>query len=190
MSFGTAFLKYATVSGLLLLLSGCFDSEINVVITSDKTAKGTVTIVGPTKEFEGTTFGPNGNDATVAEICTILGTFSIGQETSTCRFEDEGGFDEIKTKLYTTLRNVRPGIVRYELETATFEGAPKAGWENYLAKVTISGGTVIDSNMKIALDRKSVSQTLAVDDMARGKKGRSVPDVYFAEFEVSPRESN
>jgi len=190
MTFGTAYLKYATVLGLLLLLSGCFDSEMNIVLTSDKTAKVDLTIVGPTKDFVETTFGPEGSDLTIGMACTVIGKFDKGNETSVCRIEDEGPFGEYKTKLFSTLKTVRPGVVRYERETGSFESDPAPGWEKYHVKVTISGGTVIDSNMEIAPDRRSVSQTLAVDDMAKGKKGRNVPDVYFAEFEVPPHQSN
>jgi hypothetical protein len=99
--------------------------------------------------------------------------------------EDAGPFGEYRTKLFSTLKTVRPGVVRYERETGSFESDPAPGWEKYHVKVTISGGTVLGSNMEIAPDRKSVSQTLAVDEMSKGKKGRNVPDVYFAEFEVS-----
>lgn len=183
-------------------LAGCIDAKVDVALTSQTTAKATLTqdmgadfysMVKMSAEQAGA------NAPKDDEFCAEGKLTENTDGSATCTIVEEGPFagltmgNDEQTIVFTP---AGPGLVRVALPTADMQEEIGAGeamdaetkkmveafFTGHGVTLVFSGAEVVESNMKIAADKKSAEETIDFLDLINGTA--ELPDEYYAVVRV------
>lgn len=191
-----AIAKVATALLVGATLGGCIDATLEVEVTSDTSARATLTQVMGTDFYamtkSGTGSGENGAEGFCAE-----GDLTEHEDGSaTCTIVQEGTFEKLITisEGEDALRfsSPAPGLVRVALPSGDLLGDIGANsdldsetrqmvetfFAGHTVTLRISGGEITETNMTIAADGQSAQTVLPFVDLISGEA--DLPAEFFA----------
>lgn len=195
--------KLAVMLALGGALAGCIDADVDVVVTSDTTAKAVMTqtmgadfysMVKLDAEQAAADEKPD-KDA----FCADGELIENADGTATCTITEEGAFADLRMgndEPSVVFAAAGPGLVRVSLPTAEMKaeiGADEAMDEEtkkmieaFFAGRSItlhfSGVEVTETNMTLSVDKKSAETKIQFLDLIRGTA--ELPDELFAVVRV------
>lgn len=194
----------ARAATILLLgagLAGCMDMSVEVEVTSETTARGTMTQVMSAQVYPMIKASQSDDaDARPEDSFCHGGRLTENADGSAdCVIVSEGPFAEMSfdgddSKEAVTFTSAGPGLVRVAFDTKDMQGdVTQAGGEEMDAEtrkmmeayfhghfitLKVSGGEITDTNMARAPDGRSAETRIGFVDLLNGKT--DLPDELFA----------
>lgn len=179
-------------------LAGCIDARVDVALLSETTAKATVTqdMAADFYSMVKMSVEQAGADAPKDDEFCAKGELTENADGSaTCVIVEEGPFADLtmgsdeQTIVFTA---GGPGLVRVALPTADMQEEIGAGetmdeetrkmveafFAGHGVTLVFSGAEIVESNMKIAADKRSAEETIEFLDLINGTG--ELPDEYYA----------
>ena len=188
--------KVAGVLALTMGLAACVDMTEEVAVTSDTTAKATMTMVMGADIYamlkSANTADTKSDDKFCAKDGEKLTENSDG--SATCTASSEGTFDQLKfdegdSKPTFTL--VSPGVVRVSIPTKGMAGdlgkdntdaqsaaMMKQMFDGHFITIRISGKAITDTNLTLSADKTSAEIKIPFLDLINGTA--KLPDELYA----------
>lgn len=191
------------VAGIVVLtagLAGCIDMTMDITVTSDTTAKTTVTqtmgadIYAMIKASEAQSGDAAASDA--ESFCKEEGS-SLTENadgSATCVIASEGAFADLKfddDNSKPTFTLVSPGVVRIAIPTKDFSGSlgtddadeqtkamMKQFFEGHALTIRLGGKQVTETNMTLSADKTSAEIVIPFLDLMNGTV--KLPEELFA----------
>ena len=181
---------------LIAALGGCVDVSYDIDVTSDATAKATMTQVMARSTYD--TIQANKDvtaPSTIDRNFCKVGTMAVGDNDVTCTIVNEGPFAKLTSPDLPNRGSVEffsmgPGLVRVVFPIGNQKPEPDetlaAMWEEMAAGHTVSlkvtGGEIVATNMGVALDKSSASIEMPLNEVLAGTS--TLPDELFAIVKV------
>jgi hypothetical protein len=179
--------KFAAVMLLGSALTGCLDAEVDIALTSDTTARVTMTQVMGAEFYSMLKLSNEEAEAGEAadEFCAE-GELSEGDDGSaTCIIVAEGPFADLDmddAEEAISFTPAGPGRVRIALPTAEMRAEigvddeldaetrqmVEAFFAGHAVTVRFSGAEITDTNMTLSADRRSAEQVIAFTELLGG----------------------
>lgn len=192
-------LKSIAKLGVVLMLgaslAGCIDATVDVELTSETTAKATLTqIMGA--DFYAMFKMNNAESDNPTEFCSEGDLVENTDGSATCTLIEEGTFEELaaiegedNALLFTS---AGPGLVRVALPTAELTGdlgssdemdaetkqMVEAFFTGHTITIRIAGAEVTETNLELSDDKKSAEIEIPFLDLINGTA--ELPDEIFA----------
>jgi hypothetical protein len=177
-------------------LAGCIDAKVDVELTSETTAKATLTQVMGADFYAMFKMNASESETATSEFCSEGALVENADGSATCTLVEEGTFAELaaiegeENALFFTPAG--PGLVRVALPTAEMMGELSAGEEldpetkqmveafftGHTITITISGAEITETNMDLSEDKKSAETELPFLDLINGTA--ELPEEFFA----------
>lgn len=188
----------AKLGAVLMLgasLSGCIDATVDVELTSETTAKATLTqIMGA--DFYAMFKMNNAESDNPTEFCSEGDLVENADGSATCTLTEEGTFEELaaiegeENSLFFTPAG--PGLVRVALPTGDMMGELGSGadldpetkqmveafFTGHTITIRISGAEVTETNMDLSDDKKSAETELPFLELINGTA--DLPEELYA----------
>lgn len=188
----------AKLGAVLMLgasLAGCINATVDVEVTSETTAKATLTQVMSADFYAMMKMNAEGEAAT-SEFCTEGDLVENDDGSATCTLVEEGTFEELAAMegednalLFTS---AGPGLVRVALPTAELTGdlgssdemdaetkqMVEAFFTGHTITIRIAGAEVTETNLELSDDKKSAEIEIPFLDLINGTA--ELPDEIFA----------
>ncbi|MBN9305047.1 MAG: hypothetical protein BGO82_09935 [Devosia sp. 67-54] len=194
-------MKFATIgriAGVLALtmgLAACVDMTEELAVTSDTTAKATMTMQMGADVYTMVKSADASNDKAEDKFCGKQGeTLTENADGSaTCVAISEGTFDQLKFDegdSKPTFTQVSPGVVRVAFPTKDMAGdlgkdsdpqtaaMMKQMFDGHYVTLRVTGRQITDSNMTINGDRTAAEIKIAFLDLINGTA--KLPDELYA----------
>lgn len=189
--------KFAAVILLGTALTGCLDAEVDVALTSDATARITMTQVMGAEFYS--MLKLNNEEAEAGEgedeFCAEGELTEAEDGSATCIIVEEGPFADLAmddAEQALTFTPAGPGLVRIALPTAEMRAEMgvddeldaetrqmvEAFFTGHAVTVRFSGAEITDTNMTLAADRRSAEQVIPFLDLINGTL--ELPDELYA----------
>jgi hypothetical protein len=188
--------KLAGVLSLTMGLAACVDMTEDVTVTSETTAKATMTMQMGADIYSMMKAANTSDTKTDDKFCAKEGEqlTENADGSATCVATSEGAFADLKfdegdSKPVFTV--VSPGVVRASFPTAGMAGElgkdnsdpqtaamMKQMFENHFVTIRISGKAVTDSNMTINADKTAAEIKIPFLDLIEGKA--NLPEELYA----------
>lgn len=179
-------------------LTGCIDAEIDVALTSETTARATMTQVMGAEFYSMVAMGAQqvGADGpSEDEFCAEGELTEADDGSATCVIVEEGRFADLtmgNDEQAVVFAAAGPGLVRISLPTAEMKaeiGADEdmdaetkqmveAFFTGHAVTVRFSGAEITDTNMTLSGDRRSAEQVIPFLDLINGMV--DLPDELYA----------
>ncbi|KFL32358.1 hypothetical protein JP75_05290 [Devosia riboflavina] len=192
------FKTIAKLGAMLMLggsLAGCIDATVDVDVTSETTAKATLTQV-MSADFYAMFKMNNAESDNPTEFCSEGDLVENADGSATCTLVEEGTFAELaamegeENALFFTPAG--PGLVRVALPTAELTGElgssddmdaetkqmVEAFFTGHAVTIRISGAEVTETNLERSDDRTSAEIEIPFLDLINGTA--DLPDELFA----------
>lgn len=189
------------LAAMLLLagsLAGCIDAKVDVALTSETTAKATMTQVMGADFYSMVKMSAEQAAADAPkddEFCADGELTENADASATCVVVEEGKFADLSLgskEESIIFAPAGPGLVRVSLPTAEMKteiGADdtmdeetrkmvEAFFKGHGITLRFSGAEITESNMKISADKTSAEETIPFLDLINGAAG--LPDEYYA----------
>lgn len=189
--------KFAAVILLGTALTGCLDAEVDVALTSDATARMTMTQVMGAEFYSMLKLSNEEADAGEPEdeFCAEGELTEAEDGSATCIIVEEGPFADLAmddAEQALTFTPAGPGLVRIALPTAEMRAEMgvddeldaetrqmvEAFFTGHAVTVRFSGAEITDTNMTLAADRRSAEQVIPFLDLINGTL--ELPDELYA----------
>jgi hypothetical protein len=193
------------LTGMLLLggaLAGCIDADVDVAVTSETTARATMTQVMGADFYSMVKMSAAETDADAPkddDFCADGDLTENSDGTATCIIVEEGPFAALtfgNDEPPITFASAGPGLVRVALPTAEMRdeiGADEsmdeetrkmveAFFKGHGITVRFSGAAVTETNMKLSDDKTSAETKIQFLDLMNGTT--ELPDELFAVVRV------
>jgi hypothetical protein len=179
--------KFAAVMLLGSALAGCLDADVDIALTSDTTARVTMTQVMGAEFYSMLKLSNAEAEAGAAgdEFC-VEGELTEGDDGSaTCIIVEEGPFADLEmgdAEEAISFTPAGPGLVRIALPTAEMRAEigvddeldaetrqmVEAFFTGHAVTVRFSGAEITDTNMVLSADRRSAEQVIAFTELLGG----------------------
>lgn len=189
--------KFAAVVLLGTALTGCLDAEVDVALTSDATARITMTQVMGAEFYSMLKLSNEEAEAGEGEdeFCAEGELTEAEDGSATCIIVEEGPFADLAmddAEQALTFTPAGPGLVRIALPTAEMRAEMgvddeldaetrqmvEAFFTGHAVTVRFSGAEITDTNMTLAADRRSAEQVIPFLDLINGTL--ELPDELYA----------
>ena len=193
------------LTAMLLLggaLAGCIDADVDVVVTSQTTAKATMTQIMGADFYSMVKMNAEQAPAdapTDDEFCADGDLTENADGTATCVIEEEGPFADLtfgSDEPTVAFAAAGPGLVRVSLAPAQMKseiGADEsmdaetkamveAFFKGHAITLRFSGAEVIETNMTLSDDKSSAETKIDFLDLINGTT--DLPDELFAVVRV------
>lgn len=187
--------KLAATLALGAALAGCIDAEVDVAITSETTARATMTQTMGADFYAMVKMSAESGEAGTDDFCAEGTLTENGDGSATCVMTEEGAFADLSMgdgEDAMVFTSAGPGLVRVALPTAEMKneiGADaemdaetrqmvEAFFAGHSITIRLSGAEVVDTNMTLAADRRSAETVLPFLDLINGTA--DLPDELFA----------
>jgi hypothetical protein len=188
--------KLAVTLMLGASLAGCIDATVDVELTSETTAKATLTQVMGADFYAMVKMSAEESEEGSEEFCAEGELTEEADGSATCVVSEEGTFDQLTTlgdeDNSLTFTSAGPGLVRVALPTADMVAGMGADEEmdaetkqmleafftGHSVTIRVSGAEVTDTNMKLSGDKKSAETVLPFLDLINGTA--ELPDELYA----------
>jgi hypothetical protein len=188
--------KLAVTLMLGASLAGCIDATVDVELTSETTAKATLTQVMGADFYAMVKMSAEESEEGSEEFCAEGELTEEADGSATCVVSEEGTFDQLTTlgdeENSLTFTSAGPGLVRVALPTADMVAGMGADEEmdaetkqmleafftGHSVTIRVSGAEVTDTNMKLSTDKKSAETVLPFLDLINGTA--ELPDELYA----------
>lgn len=189
--------KFAAVILLGTALTGCLDAEVDVALTSDATARITMTQVMGAEFYSMLKLSNEEAEAGEGEdeFCAEGELTEAEDGSATCIIVEEGPFADLAmddAEQALTFTPAGPGLVRIALPTAEMRAEMgvddeldaetrqmvEAFFTGHAVTVRFSGAEITDTNMTLAADRRSAEQVIPFLDLINGTL--ELPDELYA----------
>jgi hypothetical protein len=190
--------KFTIAMLLGAALTGCIDAKVDVALTSETTAKATMTQVMGAEFYSMVVMGAEqaGADAPAEDEFCAEGELTEGADGSaTCTIVEEGRFADLtmgNDEQAIVFAAAGPGLVRISLPTAEMKaeiGADEtmdaetrqmveAFFTGHAVTVRFSGAEVTETNMTLSGDKRSAEQVIPFLDLINGTV--DLPDELYA----------
>lgn len=182
--------KLAGALALTAGLAGCIDAKVEVEVTSDTTAKATITQVMGAEIYQmvKASAADESAEASAADDFCSEGELTEGSDGSaTCVLTREGTFEEIAKDEETgetafSFTSPGPGLVRVAFPTSEItkdlgtqeemdeqtKAMMASMFEGRAFTLKISGGEITDTNMTLAADKLSAEKVIPFLDIING----------------------
>lgn len=193
--------KFGKFTAALLLgaaLTGCIDADVDVALTSETTARATMTQVMGAEFYSMVVMGAQqaGEDASAEDEFCAEGELTEGADGSaTCVIVEEGRFADLtmgNDEQAIVFAAAGPGLVRISLPTAEMKaelGADEemdaetrqmveAFFTGHAVTVRFSGAEITETNMTLSSDKRSAEQVIPFLDLINGTI--ELPDELYA----------
>jgi hypothetical protein len=182
---------------LALGLAGCIDATMEVEVTSEATARGTMIQVMDKAIYDMVEQGrKSGAASTESDFCDD-GKLTLEGEKAICTVVRQGPFSAVTFDAEGTasvaFSAAGPGLVRVAFPSAALKKQVGAGREDmdpetramlvqfftgHALTLKVSGGDILETNMTIAVDGKSASASIPFLALIDGKI--HLPDALYA----------
>lgn len=191
----------AKLGAMLMLgasLAGCIDATVDVEVTSETTAKATLTQVMGADFYAMVKMNSEQTDVSPEKMdfCGEGDLVENADGSATCTLVEEGTFEELAAMegednaLHFT--SAGPGLVRVALPTAELTGdlgssddmdaetkqMVEAFFTGHAITIRISGAEVTETNLELSDDKKSAEIEIPFLDLINGTA--ELPDEIFA----------
>src|SRR5690554_2368413 len=189
--------KFAAVILLGTALTGCLDAEVDVALTSDATARITMTQVMGAEFYSMLKLSNEEAEAGEGEdeFCAEGELTEAEDGSATCIIVEEGPFADLAmddAEQALTFTPAGPGLVRIALPTAEMRAEMgvddeldaetrqmvEAFFTGHAVTVRFSGAEITDTNMTLAADRRSAEQVIPFLDLINSTL--ELPDELYA----------
>jgi hypothetical protein len=187
--------KFTIAMLLGAALTGCIDAKVDVALTSETTAKATMTQVMGADVYAMVKMGAEGQGASEDSFCAEGELTENADGSATCIITEEGAFADLdlgQDEGGMTFTEAGPGLVRVALPTADMQaelGAEdemdeetrqmvEAFFEGRTMTIVISGAEIVESNMTISGDKTKAEQV--IDMLALINGAADLPEELFA----------
>jgi hypothetical protein len=192
--------RLAGAAALTLALAGCIDVSMDVEVTSETTAKGTMTQVMSAQVYPMIkASAEEGGDTSTEGFCDKGELTENADGSATCVITEEGAFadltfDQKEGEESVTFTSVGPGLVRIAFNTKDMAGdvtegggedmdaEAKAMMEAYFVghflTLSVKGGEITDTNMTLAEDKMSAETKIEFVALLNGEA--DLPDELYA----------
>jgi hypothetical protein len=190
--------KFTIAMLLGAALTGCIDAKVDVALTSETTAKATMTQVMGAEFYSMVVMGAEQAraDAPAEDEFCAEGELTEGADGSaTCTIIEEGRFADLtmgNDEQAIVFAAAGPGLVRISLPTAEMKaeiGADdtmdaetrqmvEAFFTGHAVTVRFSGAEVTETNMTLSGDKRSAEQVIPFLDLINGTV--ELPDELYA----------
>lgn len=177
-------------------LTGCIDATVDVDVTSETTAKATLTQVMSADFYAMFKMNASESETATSEFCSEGELVENADGSATCTLVEEGTFEELAAiegednALFFTPAG--PGLVRVVLPTAELTGElgsaeeldaetkqmVEAFFTGHTITIRISGAEITETNMDLSEDKKSAETELPFLDLINGTA--DLPGELFA----------
>lgn len=192
--------KLAAAMMLGLSLTGCIDATIDVELTSETTAKATLTQVMGADFYGMIKMSAEDSEEATSDFCAEGDLVENDDGSATCTLVQEGTFAELAemegedNALFFT--SAGPSLVRVALPTAEMMGELGTGddldpetkamveafFTGHTITIRVSGAEVTQTNMDLSKDKTSAETKLPFLDLINGTA--DLPDEFFAVVRV------
>lgn len=176
-------------------LAGCIDANVDVAITSETTAKATMTQVMGSDFYAMVKMSAENGEGSGEEFCAEGELTENADGSATCVETEEGPFAKLKAtegEDALTFTSAGPGLVRVGLPLAQMKqeiGADdqmdadtkqmvEAFFAGHSVIVQFSGAEITDTNMTLSDDKKSAKTEIPFLDLINGTT--NLPDEIYA----------
>lgn len=189
----------AKLGAILMLgasLAGCIDAKVDVEVTSETTAKATLTQVMGADFYAMFKMNASESETATSEFCSEGELVENADGSATCTLVEEGTFEELAAlegednALFFT--SAGPGLVRVALPTSELTGELgssdemdadtkqmiEAFFTGHAVTIRMSGAEVIDTNLKISADKTSAEIEIPFLDLINGTT--DLPEELYA----------
>ncbi|MBN9333328.1 hypothetical protein [Devosia sp.] len=187
------------LAGMLLLgasLAGCIDATVDVELTSETTAKATLTQVMGSDFYAMVKMSAEENKDSADTFCAEGALTEHADGSATCIVIEEGTFAELTSlgeeQNALTFTSAGPGLVRVALPTADMMGElgssdeldaetkqmVEAFFTGHNLTIRVSGAEITETNMDLSSDKKSAETVLPFLDLINGTS--DLPDELYA----------
>lgn len=188
--------KIAGAVALTMGLAACVDMTEELNVTSDSTAKATMTMTMGSDIYAMLKAANTSNSKDEDKFCAKEGEqlTENSDGSATCVASSEGTFDQLKFDegdSKPTFTVVSPGVVRVAFPTKDMAGdlgkddsdeqtaaMMKQMFDGHFLTIRISGRQVTDSNLTISPDKTSAEIKIPFLDLIEGKA--NLPDELYA----------
>lgn len=193
------------IAGMLVLgsaLTGCIDATVDVTVTSETTARATLTQVMGADFYAMVKMGADGEgEGESADSFCAEGVLTENADGgATCVIVEEGPFEELQSlgdeQNALTFTAAGAGLVRVSLNTAEIMGDMgtdeefdaetmqmiEAFFTGHSFTLRVSGAEVTETNMELAADKKSAAIVLPFLDLLKGTA--DLPEELFSVVRV------
>lgn len=190
--------KFAAALLLGGALTGCIDASVDVAVTSETTARATLTQVMGADFYSMVKMSAEENGADAAsedEFCADGELTENADGTASCVLSEEGPFADLtmgNDEPSIVFASAGPGLVRVSLPTSDMKaeiGADEAMDEEtkqmveafftgHAVTLRFSGAEITESNMTINADKTAAEIVIPFLDLINGKA--ELPDELFA----------
>ncbi|WIY52958.1 hypothetical protein O9Z70_16165 [Devosia sp. YIM 151766] len=187
--------KLAGVTLLTLGLAACVDVDIDVALTSQTTARATMTQTMGAELYAMVKMGAESEDSDESGFCDDGVLSENADGSATCSMTEEGPFADLdlgQEEGGMRFTEAGPGLVRIALPTEDMKAEMGldedldedtmqmvvAFFEGHNITVSFSGAEVVDTNMNRAADGRSASQAIPMLDLINGTL--DLPDELYA----------
>ena len=189
----------AKLGAVLMLgasLAGCIDATVDVEITSETTAKATLTQVMGADFYGMVKMSGEEGEPTADSFCSEGDLTEHADGSATCLIVEEGTFAELAAiegeENALSFTSAGPGLVRIALPTAELTaelGADdemdaetkqmvEAFFTGHTVTIRFSGAEITDTNMDLSTDKTSAETELPFLDLINGTV--DLPDELYA----------
>jgi hypothetical protein len=189
----------AKLGAVLMLgasLAGCIDATVDVEVTSETTAKATLTQVMSADFYAMVKMSAEEGETSADTFCAEGELTEHADGSATCLIAEEGTFEELaalegeENALFFTAAG--PGLVRVALPTAELTGElgssdemdaetkqmVEAFFTGHTITIRFSGAEIVETNMDLSDDKKSAETELPFLDLINGTA--ELPDELYA----------
>lgn len=191
--------KLAATLTLGLILTGCLDAKVDIALTSDTTAKATMTQIMGADFYSMVKMSAEqeaeGSESSDEDFCADGALTENADGSATCVTTEEGAFADLTmgnddpTVVFTS---AGPGLVRISLPTAEVKseiGADEemdaearsmveAFFAGHAITLRFSGAEVVETNMTLSADKTTAETVIPFLDLINGTT--NLPDELFA----------
>ncbi len=192
----TALAKLGATLLLGASLAGCIDATVDVEITSETTAKATLTQVMGADFYAMVKMSGEEAEPSADSFCSEGELTEHADGSATCLIVEEGTFEELAAiegeENALTFTSAGPGLVRIALPTAELTaelGADdemdaetkqmvEAFFTGHTVPIRLTGAQITETNMDLSTDKKSAETELPFLDLINGTA--ELPDELYA----------
>jgi len=176
-------------------LAGCIDATVEVAVTSETTARATMTQLMGADFYSMVKMSAESGEAGAEDFCADGALTENADGSATCVIVEEGPFAALsitEDENAVTFTPAGPGLVRVGLPTEEMRseiGADdqmdaetrqmvEAFFAGHSITVKVSGGEIVDTNMARSADGRSAEQVIPFLDLINGTA--ELPDELYA----------
>lgn len=176
-------------------LAGCIDATVDVELTSETTAKATLTQVMGADFYAMFKMNASESESATSEFCSEGDLVENADGSATCTLVEEGTFDELAAmegeENALVFTPAGPGLVRVALPTGDLLGElnsddidaetmqmVEAFFTGHTLTIRLSGAEITETNMDLSDDKRSAETELPFLDLIKGSA--ELPAEFFA----------